>query len=290
MPLFTAALALGGLSAAGGIGAAAIGGYSQVQAANKAATTEQSLFGQGLNTAGQYFGTAYGELSPFVTGGTNAFNQYLSMIGAQPGGNPLTAPLTQKFNAATLPYTPGYQFTLDQGLMSTQNSFAAQGLGSSGPAEKGAASYATGLAQNTYNQQFQNYLAQNQQIGNLLLGGANVGAGAAGTLGGIAGGIGQSALGGAVTTGANVGSAQIGAGNAIAGAAVGGSNALTGGANTALQYSLLNNYLTSLNPYTSGVNSLAAASNWNTSANPFAAGANTPVQPWQGYGGGYTGG
>jgi hypothetical protein len=52
--------------------------------------------------------------------------------------------------------TPGYQFTLQQGLKAVQNSAAARGLGSSGMAQRGAAEYTTGLAdttwQNVYNQ------------------------------------------------------------------------------------------------------------------------------------------
>jgi hypothetical protein len=57
---------------------------------------------------------------------------------------------------AGLEQTPGYQFTLNQGLLSTQNAAAAQGLGVSGAALKGAAGYATGLANSTYNQQLTN--------------------------------------------------------------------------------------------------------------------------------------
>jgi hypothetical protein len=61
-------------------------------------------------------------------------------------------PMTQ----AQLETTPGYQFQLNQGLQSTQNSAAARGLGVSGAALKGAATYATGLANSNYQQQFQN--------------------------------------------------------------------------------------------------------------------------------------
>lgn len=70
----------------------------------------------------------------------------------------------------TLEKTPGYQFTLGQGLESVQNGYAARGLGSSGAAMKGAANYAEGLAQNTYQGMFNNYL-------NLLGVGANAAAG-----------------------------------------------------------------------------------------------------------------
>ncbi len=63
--------------------------------------------------------------------------------------------------------TPGYAFTLDQGLKSTQNSYAAQGLGSSGAAMKGAAQFATGLADQTYQSQLNNYLNNyNSQFNN----------------------------------------------------------------------------------------------------------------------------
>lgn len=62
-----------------------------------------------------------------------------------------------------LQQTPGYQFTLDQGLKSTQNAAAARGLGVSGAALKGASTYATGLADQTYNQQLQNYISGYQQ-------------------------------------------------------------------------------------------------------------------------------
>lgn len=68
---------------------------------------------------------------------------------------------------AALEATPGYQFTLDQGLKATQNGFAAQGLASSGAAMKGAATFATGLADSTYQQQLNNYLTTyNSQFNN----------------------------------------------------------------------------------------------------------------------------
>lgn len=60
---------------------------------------------------------------------------------------------------AQLEATPGYQFNLSQGLAATQNSAAARGLGVSGAALKGAATFATGLADSTYQQQFNNQLA-----------------------------------------------------------------------------------------------------------------------------------
>lgn len=258
----TTALIAAGVGAAGSIGAAAIGASAQTSAASKAAATETNLYQQGVSEVQPYVnaGTQSEELYNYLTGAGPAPAGVAGQTGTgtngapttlQSGYNPLTAPLTAPFTAATLPSTPGYQFTLDQGLKSTQNSYAALGLGSSGAAEKGAASYATGLAQSTYNQQLTNYLTQNQQIANLLYQPVTTGAGAAGT-----------ALGGAVATGSNVGSADIGAGNAIAGAATGAANGLTGGVNTALQYSLLNQYLQNQ----SGNNITGAVNSYNTNA------------------------
>lgn len=68
---------------------------------------------------------------------------------------------------AQLESMPGYQFTLDQGLKSAQNGYAARGLGSSGAAMKGAAQYATGLADQTLNTEaniFNNNVARTQGI------------------------------------------------------------------------------------------------------------------------------
>jgi hypothetical protein len=58
------------------------------------------------------------------------------------------------FTQSDLEKTPGYQFTRDQGLKATQSAAAARGLGVSGAALKGAAAYATGLADRTYANRF----------------------------------------------------------------------------------------------------------------------------------------
>jgi hypothetical protein len=54
---------------------------------------------------------------------------------------------------ASLESLPGYQFARTQGLKATQNAAAARGLGVSGAALKGAAKFATGLADQTYGDQ-----------------------------------------------------------------------------------------------------------------------------------------
>jgi len=273
-----------------GAGASIFGASKQVSAEQQAIAQQKALYQQGLGVQSGYVNQAQSALNPYIQQGKGALNwyNYLTGAGTSPAGtqagsvtgpngqptainaggttsyNPLTAPLTAPFTAANLASTPGYQFTLGQGLKSTQNSFAAQGLGSSGAAEKGAASYSTGLAQNTYNQQFANYLTQNQQIGNLLLGSGQLGANAASTLGSIYGNAGDAALSGATQTGAGVASSTAGIGNALAGGAAGVANSASSTVNSTLQYNLLSQLLNNgglaaqVNGYNANMNDLQA--------------------------------
>jgi hypothetical protein len=269
-----------------GAGASIFGSASQVGAEEQAIAAQKQMYQTGLGVQSGYLGQASNLLSPYANMGQAPLGLYNYLTGAtttQPGGT--TAPagmtsgsLTAPFTAATLASTPGYQFTLGQGLKSTQNSFAAQGLGSSGAALKGAASYGTGLAQNTYNQQFSNYLAQNQQIGNMFLQGGQVGEAAGAAMAGIYGGAGNAALGGGVQTGQGIASSTAGIGNALAGGAAGVANSASSTTNSLMQYQLLqsllgNNLGQSVNAYnTNTAGSMdAAIGNYNAynPNNPF---------------------
>lgn len=255
-----------------GAGASIFGSTSQVSAEQQAIQQQKQLYELGLTRQGAYLGDARALTSPFIDAGQGSLSWYDYLTGAGgapagsipytstgPGGNqitiggagsafnPLTAPLTAPFTAASLPSTPGYQFDLSQGLKSTQSGYAAEGLGSSGAALKGAASYATGLANNTYNSQLQNYLMQNQQIANMLLGGGQIGATAAETMAQLYGGAGNAALGGAVNTGSGVASSTAGIGNALAGGAAGVSGSIGNSLTSAI---LLSRLLGQNNPAT----------------------------------------
>lgn len=215
--------AVGGLASLGGgllkSGAASSASGAQAQAAMMAAMLQMQMFQQ----------TQANE-APFISAGKDAIGAVQAMTGTNPGGNPLTAPLTSRFmpTMEQLAATPGYQFTLDQGLKATQNSFAAKGLGTSGPALRGAADYASGLASQTYQQQFGNYWAQNRDIYNMLAGQGQLGANVA---------VGQGNQG--IQVGANVGSNLISGGNAQANGILGSANALTGGINNAIGYGMM---------------------------------------------------
>lgn len=147
------------------------------------------------------------------------------------------ATLNQKFSfdATDLESSPGYQFALQQGLKTTNNALAAQGLGLSGAQAKGLSQYATGLADQTYGDQFNRALSQygtNYQVaqGNVgnLMGLVNVGQNSAAQQG-------QAGLTGA----ANAGNFQTQAANASASGLMGMANATQGGLNNYLMYNAL---------------------------------------------------
>ncbi len=109
------------------------------------------------------------ELSPYQQAGASDIPNLQALLNSYGSTvTPYVNALTSLGNSATaqqaLAQTPGYQFTLNQGLQATQNSNAAQGLGISGAALKGAAQYATGLANNTYQQQYNNALTNLQAV------------------------------------------------------------------------------------------------------------------------------
>jgi hypothetical protein len=97
---------------------------------------------------------------PFIQAGQIGAGMLQNALTSGSLGTPMDMSGMPQFNwnptEAGLQQTPGYQFTLQQGLQATQNAAAARGLGVSGAALKGAGTYATGLADQTYTQQLQN--------------------------------------------------------------------------------------------------------------------------------------
>lgn len=183
------------------IGASAvIGGVASSSAAKKAASAQKNAAAQASATEQGFFDTTQENLAPFISTGTAAANKISSLegLGGSSPGN----------IQATLQSLPGYQFANTQGLKSTQNSATARGLGVSGAALKGAASYSTGLANEYYN----NLLSGLQNTENT---GANA-----------AGGLATSAT----ATGAQIGNNLVGAGNAQGASDIAQGNAISGGA------------------------------------------------------------
>jgi hypothetical protein len=179
------------------VGAAVVGGVSQAYAASKASDAQVQAANTAAQTQLSMYNTTRGDLEPYRDIGKTASTELSGRL------KDLTAPITM--DQATLEKTPGYQFDLTQGLKATQNSAAARGLGTSGAALKGAATFATGLADNTYQQQFSNAVTNQTNAFNRLKSLVDVGENASAQTGSA----GATAASGAAN-------AQIGAGNAIA--------------------------------------------------------------------------
>lgn len=193
------------------LGAGALGAGSSLMGSGKASSASK----QAANLQMQQFQQTQNRLQPWVSQGAAVLPTLASLT---PGTE----------TVAQLEATPGYQFTLGQGLKAVQSANAAKGLGVSGQALKGAAAFATGLAQNTY----QNIFNQQQQVFKNALDQATLGESAAA-------GVGQQGTSAAATAG----SALQQAGLAQAAGTTGVGSSLTGAANNYLQYQLLQQML-----------------------------------------------
>jgi hypothetical protein len=190
------------------------------------------------------------DLSPFAQAGAGVLPSLnaLAMSGPTGGGPDYVAQAAGErplqMTQANLEATPGYQFDLSQGLKATQSAAAARGLGVSGAALKGAATYATGLANKTYQDQFN---LQQQRFTDLL----NLNTGQQGQLQNQytrlhdTAALGENAAAQTGTAGtsaaATAGNYLNQAGLASAAGTTGVSNALTGGINNYLAYNAYQN-------------------------------------------------
>src|SRR6185437_10895506 len=145
-----------GITGVVGAGASLMGANAQANAATQAAQMQKDQYNQTRS-----------DLLPYNQAGQAATNKLTAELPS------LTAPINM--DEATLRNTPGYQFNLDQGLKSVQNGAAARGLSSSGAALKGGATYATGLADSTYQNQFNNAVTNQNNAYNRLMGVAGLG-------------------------------------------------------------------------------------------------------------------
>ncbi len=226
-----AALAIGSVVA--GVGGAMIASNGAQSAANTQANAatynENNMLAAGNNASNMDLGAigqANSYFQPYANLGNTSAAGMQNLLTGMNNGQAMSA----------LQNMPGYQFELQQGLEATQNGFAAQGLGSSGAAMKGAGNYAQGLASSDLN----NYYNQ-------LMGGVNVGANAASNMSQNTANLTQAAANarmGAATNAASLGmagataqaSGQIGSANALAGG-------LTNAANSYTNYSLMNSLI-----------------------------------------------
>lgn len=162
-----------GLSSTGG-GASSLlgGGGSMLGDALKA--------GAGLYSYGQTKDTNEDILRLLQQAGEQSIAQTAPYQTA--GENAITA-LSAGFSQEDLSQDPGYQFQLAEGNKALDSRLSAMGMTGSGAALKEALKYSQGLADTTYNDAYNRWLAQNQPL-------ASLGSGAASSAADIYGNIG----------------------------------------------------------------------------------------------------
>jgi len=200
-------------------GASALSGVSNIFGAQSAADAQREAAAtasratleqqqKGLAAQREYFDMGANALKPLAEQGGQV---YKDLVARLPD---LTAPINM--DQATLEATPGYKFNLSQGIRGVDLSSISRGL--SGAQAKAAATYATGLADSTYQNQFNNANTNKTNAFNRLLQTAAVGTDASKYLASNATSAGNAALGNSQSVGGTLSSNAIGAGNATAAA------------------------------------------------------------------------
>lgn len=156
------------------------GASKQADAANGANAGLQSMFN-----------TVNSQAQPYMQAGSNAIGQLDSNMGH----------FNQPFTMSQFQQSPGYQFSLQQGQQGIQNAGAAQGGLVSGAQMAALNNYSQNMANNEYQNAFNNYTTQTQNSYNNLMGVSQLGAGMNSSMAsagmGMANQMGQNSMGAA---------------------------------------------------------------------------------------------
>lgn len=200
-------------------GAAVVGAVGSNMAAGKQASGQQAS----AATQQHMFDTINAQEQPFIKGGYGAETKLNDLLGTS--GNTGAAgygSLTQQFTPTDFlnNLDPGYGFQLQQGDLALQSANSAGGSALSGPALKSLMSFNQGMAATGYQNAFNRFTTQQNNIFGRLSQIAGLGQSAAtqvGTAGTSLGtGIGQAQAAAAGSSAAGI----VGATNAIGGAGV----------------------------------------------------------------------
>lgn len=252
------AVAVGGGAIAGSLissNASRSAANKQADAANNASQMQWNQFQQ--NQA---------NLKPYMDVGTKALNPMYQAMGYNVDGSgslvkDMTNPLNQQFsfNPGDLTKTPGYQFSLQQGMQGINNSAAAKGLGMSSANMRDAARFATGLADQTYGQQYQRALDTYNTNYNAAANNASRLAGMVQMGQNSAAGVGNMGL----QTAMNSGNLLTSGAAAQAAGTIGQANAINSGIGTGLNYMMTNQMMNRMFPSSNGMYGGAGGQTWN---------------------------
>jgi len=209
-------------------GATILGSVLQSNAAKSAAATQANAANNAAALQQQEFNTINQQQAPYRQSGYSALNQIGSMLGgAQPqydqNGNYIgdqqgSGYLTQQFGPQDLKsnLAPNYQFMLNQGVGAGTQAGNVGGGGSN--VQRSNQIFGENYASNAYQNAFNNFQGQRQNIYNTLASIAGIGQ------------TGQTATNQAgMNAAGNIGQAGIGAATAAGAGQVGSANALAGG-------------------------------------------------------------
>jgi hypothetical protein len=234
---FTARSGLDEMVAAAILGAGALGAGASIWGSSNAADAQTNAANAAIANQNAMYDKNKNVLTPFIDAGKGAIGNVSNLLDPNNTSGPLNALMKLVMpgadQTATLEQTPGYQFNLSQGLRASNNALTARGLGGSGGAvAKGASTFASGLASNTWQSvvnNLQNLFTSNTGAAQNLV---NTGAQSGNALAGV----------GTSTANANS-NALIGAGNANA-AAYNGIGSAVGGFGNSLSSAALVDKLT----------------------------------------------
>lgn len=201
--------------AAAVVGSAVVGGVTSMVSGNSQANAAEDASKSANATQLYMYNQNRDDQAPYRNAGYGALNTITSDFQNQTG-------FAKPFDMNSFYSDPGYQFQLQQGTKAVNNSYAAKGGLLSGAAVKATDAYTTGLANTTYGDAYNRYLATSAQQYNQLAGVAGLGqtsvaqTGAAGTS--AANSIANTTYQGATQAANARASGYVGAANAIGGA------------------------------------------------------------------------
>jgi hypothetical protein len=228
--------------AAAVIGAGVLGAGAAIYSGNKAANAQESAVNSANSLQDKEYQQTRVDQAPYRTTGYSALSRMSDLLGLS--GNTSAdgyGSLNKPFTGSSVATDPGYQFGLNQGVKTAQDSAAARGGLYSGATLKALTQYGNDYATTKFDDAFNRDKTTKDTEYNRL-------AGVAGT--------GQTATNMVDTTGANVAANQggnlIGAGNARGAADIGVGNAIGNAANQGTAWWLRYGNTASAPPVTNG--------------------------------------
>ncbi|WP_167313408.1 hypothetical protein [Ralstonia insidiosa] len=210
------------------VGGSIVGGLISSSGAQSAADTQAAAQQQASAQQLQMFNTINGQEQPFIQSGYGATTALNQLLGLAPGnfGNLANGYLNQTFDPSSIASSPGYQFAQKQAMQSVLNADTPAVGALSGPAMRDLLNASTGVAEQYYNNYFNQFQSQQQNIFSRLSGLAGLGQNAATNVGTAGTSLGTGAAAATAAAGGSLAAGQIGSANALAGGVSSAGNGL----------------------------------------------------------------